>query len=232
MYSPWRTVSQVWHLKHHTCHCRSRATKAWPSRNWFPQPAQAPGSEGPSPDPLVAELLPTGVEASRTGIPTHRWHRAWPIDNARLVEIGQIRSTIWPRTTDSLTHTLYCLLFEKRTRINDRARRIFAADSSFVRVQTTRRNVNSRRRSIRGLFSRSIYVFSRINNRPYDRACSPCIVTIEQVLTVIDKRVSSCPFEGQFSPNALYVLLIGGVERSERETENRSFARVFVELAL
>lgn len=99
MYSPWSTVSQLWHLKHHTCHCRSRATKAWPSRNWFPQPAQAPGSEGPSPAPLVAELLPTGVEASRTGIPTHRWHRAWPIDNARLVEIEQIRSTIRPRAT-------------------------------------------------------------------------------------------------------------------------------------
>lgn len=113
MYSPWSTVSQVWHLKHHTCHCRSRATKAWPSRNWFPQPAQAPGSEGPSPDPLVAELLPTGVEASRTGIPTHRWHRAWPIDNARLVEIGQIRSTIWPRTTDSLTHTRSIVFYSR-----------------------------------------------------------------------------------------------------------------------
>ena len=105
IYSPWRTVSQLWHFKHHTCHCRSRATKAWPSRNWFPQPAQAPGSEGPSPDPLVAELFPIGVEASRTGIPTHRWQRAWPIDNALLVEIEQIRSAYPP----------HCLLFEKRT---------------------------------------------------------------------------------------------------------------------
>lgn len=94
MYSPWSTVSQLWHLKHHTCHCRSSATRAWPSLNWFPQPAQAPGSEGPSTDPLVTALFPTGVEASRTGIPTHRWQRAWPIGNPRLVEIGQIRSTI------------------------------------------------------------------------------------------------------------------------------------------
>lgn len=49
---------------------------------------------------------------------------------------------------------------------------------------------------------------------------------------MIDKRVSPCPFGGQFSLNALYVLVIGGVERSERETENQSFVRVFVELAL
>lgn len=79
MYSPCRTVSQLWHLKHQTCHWRSRATKAWPSRNWFPQPAQAPGSAVASPDPRVPPpLFPTGVDASRTGIPTHRWHRAWP----------------------------------------------------------------------------------------------------------------------------------------------------------
>lgn len=92
MYSPWSTVSQLWHLKHQTCHWRSSATNAWPSLNWFPQPAQAPGSALPSPVPLVPALLPIGVEASRIGIPTHRWHSAWPTNNAQLVEINEIRS--------------------------------------------------------------------------------------------------------------------------------------------
>lgn len=164
IYSPWRTVSQLWHFKHHTCHCRSRATKAWPSRNWFPQPAQAPGSEGPSPDPLVAELFPIGVEASRTGIPTHRWQRAWPIDNALLIEIGQIRSTIRIRSALSS--------FIRET--NHRSR-IFAADSSSQRAIPTACKKGEAFALVHSLFLFS----SRINNQTdssfadrYDRSIS------------------------------------------------------------
>ena len=39
MYSPCSTMSHAWHLKHSTCHWRSRATSAWPSFSSSRHPA-------------------------------------------------------------------------------------------------------------------------------------------------------------------------------------------------
>ncbi len=48
MYSPFKTALQFLHLKHHMCHCRSKAINAWPSFNWSPQPAHSFGSYSPA----------------------------------------------------------------------------------------------------------------------------------------------------------------------------------------
>lgn len=41
MYSPVRTMLQVWHLKQLTCHCFSRARRDWPCLISSPHPAQS-----------------------------------------------------------------------------------------------------------------------------------------------------------------------------------------------